>query len=417
MSECISCIKDGKTGVCRDIKDKRGRELLAEQESKLNEVIETLNALSGTDGGHLATDEDITNLQDQLNSKTDGRIHINKNKIINVSFDEEGTSSLMFNRVLKSKIERKAVIGDYILFYGSGTKNNKNGSYMSIHEITGETYMGVGLTKQYYYTLNSTPSSFIFAEDNTGSVDTTEIEQDISDLQTSVSDHETRITALEQNPGSGGSVDTTEIEQDISDLQTIVSNHETVINNLPDTYVSYKSFEGLTDTIGGVMNNHEERLEALENNSGSGDGGSGDGGSGGMTIKSQKFSSIAEAVSFMGSIGIERVKHVKLDDTTPQLSATGYYYDNTTNSYATKDINYVIRTVTYPLSISETYVNVMALTSRGSIMIGMGSGDTSVSLSGPLCTVTTINSVKMGIMAYLNTSIPVTWKPTVYYFE
>ena len=69
--EEISCIKDGKTGVCRDIKDKKARASIEELVAKTNELIETVNAMSGTDGGHLATDEDLANLQTQLNELKD----------------------------------------------------------------------------------------------------------------------------------------------------------------------------------------------------------------------------------------------------------------------------------------------------------------------------------------------------------
>lgn len=61
--ECISCIKDGITGICRDIKDKTARENIETLTTKLNEVINLVNNLSGVDGGHLATDEDINTLQ------------------------------------------------------------------------------------------------------------------------------------------------------------------------------------------------------------------------------------------------------------------------------------------------------------------------------------------------------------------
>ena len=66
MSECISCIKDGVTGVCRDIKDKTARKNIEEVTNKLNEVIENVNQLAGLDGGHLATDQDIAEINGKL---------------------------------------------------------------------------------------------------------------------------------------------------------------------------------------------------------------------------------------------------------------------------------------------------------------------------------------------------------------
>lgn len=54
-NEYISCITDVKTGVCRDLKDKKAR-------NDIEELQNILNALSGVDGGHLATDEDLKQL-------------------------------------------------------------------------------------------------------------------------------------------------------------------------------------------------------------------------------------------------------------------------------------------------------------------------------------------------------------------
>ena len=66
MEECISCIKDAATGVCRSIKDKTARELIEELTSSLTALQETLNAISGVEGGHLATDTDITRIEKEL---------------------------------------------------------------------------------------------------------------------------------------------------------------------------------------------------------------------------------------------------------------------------------------------------------------------------------------------------------------
>ena len=66
MNNCISCIKDGKTGECRDLKDKKAREDIAEITETLNMVIENVNAITGTEGGHLATDEDIETLREEI---------------------------------------------------------------------------------------------------------------------------------------------------------------------------------------------------------------------------------------------------------------------------------------------------------------------------------------------------------------
>lgn len=88
--ECISCIKDGKTGICRDIKDKISREKIGELTEKVNEVIERVNN-GGTGGGvstGLATqvnnhEERITSVETTvsvLNTQVtdiDGRVQIN----------------------------------------------------------------------------------------------------------------------------------------------------------------------------------------------------------------------------------------------------------------------------------------------------------------------------------------------------
>ena len=66
MTECISCIKDATTGICRNIKDKTARELIEGLQGSLNNLQATINTLAGVDGGHLATDEDINTLQTQL---------------------------------------------------------------------------------------------------------------------------------------------------------------------------------------------------------------------------------------------------------------------------------------------------------------------------------------------------------------
>lgn len=85
MAEYISCITDGATGVCRQIKDKEGRDLISALTTKLNEVIDTVNGLSGGSSfGELqnalndlqnavnnldntfASDEDVQALQGQI---------------------------------------------------------------------------------------------------------------------------------------------------------------------------------------------------------------------------------------------------------------------------------------------------------------------------------------------------------------
>jgi len=57
--EEISCIRDGTTGVCRGLKDKKAR-------ASIEALEKTVNTLAGVDGGHLATDEDIKTLANKL---------------------------------------------------------------------------------------------------------------------------------------------------------------------------------------------------------------------------------------------------------------------------------------------------------------------------------------------------------------
>ena len=59
MTQYISCIKDGVTGECRDIKDKEARAGIESLRSDLNNI-------TGVDGGHLATDSDITRLEGEI---------------------------------------------------------------------------------------------------------------------------------------------------------------------------------------------------------------------------------------------------------------------------------------------------------------------------------------------------------------
>ena len=70
---CISCIKDGKTGVCRAIKDKTARNSIEEVTAKVNEVVETVNNLSG--GG---LSGDFVKKTDIATSDTAGIVRVNE---------------------------------------------------------------------------------------------------------------------------------------------------------------------------------------------------------------------------------------------------------------------------------------------------------------------------------------------------
>lgn len=78
----ISKIRCSKDGECHTIKDQTSRDLIEGLKNKLNEVITTLNGLSGVDGGHLATDEDIAALQasiDALDNAVAGKVEKMRN--------------------------------------------------------------------------------------------------------------------------------------------------------------------------------------------------------------------------------------------------------------------------------------------------------------------------------------------------
>lgn len=67
--EEISCIKDGRTGICRDIKDKKARAEIQEVATKLDEVIDTVNNMpggdsSGSTGG--ASQEELNKLSERI---------------------------------------------------------------------------------------------------------------------------------------------------------------------------------------------------------------------------------------------------------------------------------------------------------------------------------------------------------------
>lgn len=55
-------------GECLNIKDATAREGVASLETRLSSVEGTVSTLTGVDGGSLATDADITNLQDQIDA-------------------------------------------------------------------------------------------------------------------------------------------------------------------------------------------------------------------------------------------------------------------------------------------------------------------------------------------------------------
>lgn len=63
-NKCVSCIKNGSTGECYDIKDKVARQ-------KIEAIENDVKAITGVDGGHLATDEDITRLEGQISELGD----------------------------------------------------------------------------------------------------------------------------------------------------------------------------------------------------------------------------------------------------------------------------------------------------------------------------------------------------------
>lgn len=98
-NEYISCIKDGKTGVCRDIKDRKAHEKLEELTTKTNEIVETVNQITGAGGGPLATDEDLQALADRVET------------LENVEAPEIDTSTLATKEDFNNLVNNETQIG------------------------------------------------------------------------------------------------------------------------------------------------------------------------------------------------------------------------------------------------------------------------------------------------------------------
>lgn len=174
MAGCISCIKDGRTGECRDIKDKAARE-------EIEKLKSDISALTGIDGGHLATDEDIATLR-ELISITDSRLFMSP---VRNGYGNDLSVPTQFDSYIYDKSNFGDIKeNDYILEVGSvgGTR-----IYILLRRVNLVTANTVDATVQWRYIEKEVPT-----------LDTTAIE-------TSIEDHENRITTLENSSSSGGS--------------------------------------------------------------------------------------------------------------------------------------------------------------------------------------------------------------------
>lgn len=81
-TEEISCIRDGITGICRDLKDKKARQLIEELRA-------LIDSLTDIETGTLATDEDIQYVEQQIN-----RAITNLTELISFKADSETVTQL-----------------------------------------------------------------------------------------------------------------------------------------------------------------------------------------------------------------------------------------------------------------------------------------------------------------------------------
>lgn len=66
-TEYISCIKDGVTGACRDIKDKGARDLIDKLNTALTDLQNTINGITGADTSHFVTVDALNKVIDDFN--------------------------------------------------------------------------------------------------------------------------------------------------------------------------------------------------------------------------------------------------------------------------------------------------------------------------------------------------------------
>ena len=247
MSECISCIKDAKTGVCRDIKDKTARASIEEVTNKVNEVVELVNNLpTGGGGSSCNCEEDIAALNTSVNdlaTEVNKRVESLEGKDISgysadriyysrrgASKFEDGTLNVSQERTANAVVQRKSDGG---IVAGGITDDNYVAPVWYVKDVR-------------------------------------------DDINTDIENVKTRVTALEQNSG-GSSVDLSEIEGDIDALETSVG---TLSNNVSAQAVSIAAMENAVGILGADVSTNttdiadiKTQLENLPTGGGSSSGG------------------------------------------------------------------------------------------------------------------------------------------------
>lgn len=245
MNECISCIKDGTTGICRDIKDKKSRELIAEITVKINEVTDTVNSLAGLDGGHLATDEDIHNLQSQITglggSVDDVVAALNS---LDNTYAKDEDVNVLHNRmtsVEEGLTETENKINNLDNTYAKDTDitnlQNQVNSIQSVIDGLSGNVEGLVTTEEFTALSNSVAGlqTAINNLDNSYAKDS-----DIVGLQNQIN---------EITPALNSVIDVVNALDNTYAKDTDITNLQTQINNLDNTYAKDTDITGLQTQI------------------------------------------------------------------------------------------------------------------------------------------------------------------------
>lgn len=276
MTGCISCIKDATTGVCRDIKDKTAREQLEYIQTTLNEIQELVNSITGIDGGSLATDEDIKNLQSQVDKKL--------NRLTPSASDE-------FTRVYGQDPTGKDVI--------VALSEDARSKTLAMRGTGGTLVVG-------------TPTSSSHAPNKLY------VDNAISTLQTSIDNINTIIDGLTGNVD--GLVTTDEFNTLKKEVLTLKNNLNLVGSTLTSQDISINTLESqitnittsvnnIIDTINNLDNSYakdsditdlDNRITTLENTPV------------GISLKSQTFTDIQSLFNFLNTADRNKIHCVKV---------------------------------------------------------------------------------------------------------
>lgn len=225
-TEYISCIRDGLTGICRDIKDKKAWEDIEAIRTKLNEVIQLVNNLTGADVS-LATKEDLEAIQHMINELN--------NRINNMS---EFVVTKQDNSIVFAESERQR--SKNLLDISKMLNNNLKVDEMGVYTLTkvGDNRFSA------YVDLNiQANTTFTISVTNLGST------ANILSMQ-----------FLLEN-GNNVSVDITSGEKIISYSYAIKKARLYI--NLNETDNSYRSFRNLQIELGSVASGYQEYEGAI----------------------------------------------------------------------------------------------------------------------------------------------------------